>query len=87
MRVANKEAQQFAQLMTTGCTFCPIPKSAKKKKQIAEEGKDVAHADELFISDLLGYLYVRGNQGQNFKKSFAYSICYNSAKETTVQKA
>jgi hypothetical protein len=85
MRVANKEAQQFA--AANDNWLHSLFHSQECKKYIAEEGENVAHADELFISDQLGYLYVRWNQGLNFKKSCVLSICYNSAKEMAVQRA
>jgi hypothetical protein len=85
VRVANKEAQQFA--AANDNWLHSLSHSQESKKYIAEEGENVAHRDELFISDRLGYLYVRGNQEQNFKKSCALSICYNSTKEIAVQRA
>jgi hypothetical protein len=85
MRVANKEAKQFA--AANDNWLHSLSHSRGCKKYIAEKGENVAHADELFISDRLGYLYVRGNQGQDFKKSCALSICYNSAKGTVVRRA
>lgn len=72
--MANKEANQFA--AANDNWLHSLSHSQECKKYIAAKGENVAHADELFISDRLGYLYVRGNQGQNFKKSCALSICY-----------
>ena len=83
--VANKEAKEFAAANDNWLHF--LSHSQECKKYIAEKGGNVAHADELFISDRLGYLYVRGNQGQNFKKSYALSNCYNSAKGMAVRRA
>lgn len=84
-RVANKEAKEFA--AANDNWLHSLSHSQECKKYIAEKGENVAYADELFIPDRLGYLYVRGNQGQNFKKSRALSICYNSAKEMAVRRA